>query len=417
MNVSLYTSVTGMLAHQRRIDVIANNIANVNTTGYRKSRMQFQELFAETIQGARGPDGDVTGGTNPLQVGRGVSIGAIDTIFTQAPVVTTGAKTDLAIEREGFFVLRDDTGLSYTRAGAFSLNPDGALIEPATGQFVQGYIADEDGVIDYNQPVQDIVLPVGGQVLVRETSQINLTGNLNAASLEGQTVVRNVQIYDGMGSTRTLTLTFEKTAVKNEWEWQVTTDDPDIDTVNVVGDNTITFTDRGTIDTGEIGTVQINFDPAAPAAPVDPLQFTINMNDVGQLASESDVAIFSQDGYPPGRLDSYEFGGDGLIVGIFTNGLTMVLGQVALAKFSNNGGLAREGNTQFRETPASGLAQIGAPNTGGRGSISSGVLEGANVDIGTEFSDLIISQRGFQANARGFTVSDNVLQEAVNLIR
>ncbi|HIJ66284.1 MAG TPA: flagellar hook-basal body complex protein, partial [Candidatus Hydrogenedentes bacterium] len=151
--------------------------------------------------------------------------------------------------------------------------------------------------------------------------------------------------------------------------------------------------------------------------PVTPFEFNLDFTDVTELSADSDVSMSNQDGYPRGTLESFNIGEDGTINGVFTNGLTRVLGQVALATFANVGGLSRSGNNTFRDTPASGSPQIGLPNAGGRGQVSGGVLEGSNVDLGTEFSNMIVTQRGFQANARTITAADTLLQETVNLVR
>lgn len=414
MGRALFTGVTGLLVHQRRLDVIANNIANVNTTGFRSSRTQFQDLFSQTLEGPRGPVGSF-GGTNPLQIGLGVAIGSIDTDFTQAALTTTGVASDLAIQGSGFFVLSDGEILTYTRDGSFALNANGAVIDPATGLFVQGYMADATGVIDPNVGISNLIIPVGGAAIVRATTGVNLVGNLSASAAVGDTAVRTVRIYDSLGTPRDLTLTLTKSATTNEWDWTVTTADPDIS--SIVGSGTVTFDSLGAVSAGGTGTVTINFVAGAPALPTDPQVFDFNFAPLTQLTGESDATVSSQDGFPMGVLESYAFGRDGVIIGVYTNGLTRVLGQIALASFANDGGLVRVGNNQFRESVSSGVAQVGLPNTGGRGTVSGGVLEASNVDLGREFSNLILTQRGFQANARTITASDTLLQETVNLIR
>ncbi|HOJ33840.1 MAG TPA: flagellar hook protein FlgE [Candidatus Hydrogenedentes bacterium] len=414
MGSAMFTGVTGLLVHQRRLDVIADNIANVNTTGYRTSRVQFQSLFSQTLSGGRAPVGAL-GGVNPIQVGLGVNIGAIETSFTQSALITTGVPSDLAIQGDGFFILSDGEIYSYTRDGSFALGSNGALVEPSTGQLLQGYMADDTGAIDLNAPIQNLVIPMGTASIVRTTTNVVFTGNLNAGAAVGDTVTRNVRVYDSLGNARDLTLVFTKAAGSNQWDWAVTTTDPLIS--SVTGSGTITYDTTGNVSAGGTGTITVNFVPGSPSLPTDPFTFTFDFSDTTQLGAVSDVAVFSQDGYPRGSLESFTFGQDGVIVGVFTNGLTRVLGQVALATFPNNAGLVRVGNNQFRESPNSGLPQVGAPSTGARGSVTGGVLETSNVDLGTEFSNLILTQRGFQANARTITAADTLLQEAVNLVR
>jgi flagellar hook protein FlgE len=421
MGTAIYTGVTGLLAHQRRLDVVANNIANVNTTGYRGARMLFQDLFSQTLQGARAPVGAL-GGTNPMQIGLGVRIASIDTNFNQGALVTTGVASDLAIQGSGFFILSNGTGTFYSRDGSFTLNADGVLIDPATELSVQGYRADAQGVIDVNSGLMNLIVPVGGTAIVKPTENVDWLGNLSsdADPTVPDTVVRNMRVYDSLGTARDITVTFTKDPAVNLWTWGATYDNG----TSVVNLTTsvpaqIQFDNSGAVLSGALGTVTLTAADLGtpPGQPVDPFTFNVNFTNMSQLAGTSDVSVSNQDGFPRGVLESFNIGEDGTINGVFTNGLTRVIGQVALANFSNVGGMSRVGNNLFRDTPASGIAQVGLPNTGGRGSVSGGVLEGSNVDLGTEFSNMIITQRGFQANARTITAADTLLQETVNLIR
>lgn len=412
---AMFTGVSGLNAHQVKLDVIANNIANVNTAGYRSSRAMFQDLLSQTIQGSRAPL-ESFGGTNPTQVGLGVRLGSIDSSFTQGPFTTTGISTDLAIQDGGFFILRDvEGGLSYTRDGSFAINANGQFIEPATGQVVQGFLADETGTIDTLAPIQDLEIPIGGTSIVRATTQADFQGNLESELDPGTAITRTVRVYDSLGASRDIDLTITKSANPNEWDWEVSTTDPAV--LSVVGSGTITFDSDGRVSAGGTGNITVNFDPANSSAPADPFDFVFDFTEVSQLSAESDFTLVNQDGFPRGVLESFEVAQNGVINGVFTNGLVRPLGQVALATFSNNGGLERIGDNQFRQGPASGEPQIGVPDTGGRGTITGGTLENSNVDLGAEFSNLILTQRGFQANARTITAADTLLQETVNLIR
>ncbi len=423
MSIALYTGVTGLQAHQRRLDAVAANIANVNTIGYRSSRVLFQDLFSQTLQGGSAPLG-AFGGTNPQQIGLGVKIASIDVDFQQGSLLTTGLSSDLAIQGSGFFVLSDGSRLGFTRDGSFSLNANGLLIEPATGMRVQGYLADTQGVIDTNTPPQDIVIPLSGIGIVRATTVATMIGNLNAdaTSVPPTSVQRSFVVYDSLGTAQTVTVTYTKEAIpENRWSWEATYDSPTAG-VTVVGGGNLDFQTDGTLPAGTTGNINIagalmNATGSLP----DDLDFTVDFSAVTQLSSGTDVAsditLRNQDGFARGILESFNIGGGGQVNGVFSNGLTRVIAQVALATFSNVGGLTRGGNNMFWETPASGTAQIGPPETGGRGSVSGGVLENSNVDLGREFSNLIITQRGFQANARTITAADTILQETVNLVR
>jgi flagellar hook protein FlgE len=425
---ALLTGVSGLKAHQTRLDVVAANIANVNTIGYRGSRVLFQDLFSQTLRGSSAPVGDF-GGTNALQVGLGVRVASIDAKFDQGSLITTGVSSDLAVQGNGFFVLTDGRRTGYTRDGSFTLNNQGLLIEPANGMRVQGFLVASDGTIDTNSPPSDIAIPVGGTAIVRATENANLVGNLNSDAAAGEVVVRTLQVFDSLGTARNVIITFTKGASpSNNWDYDVAFDGTSVTT------GTLNFSSSGTLDPlvgANAPTVTI---PAAllsaggDSAPA-PLVFTVNMVEVTHLAlgtqtnqgvvsaQPSTVAMRSQDGFELGTLESFNIGNNGEINGVFTNGLTRTIAQVALATFANNGGLSREGDNLFIETPASGVAQVGTPASGGRGIVTGGTLENSNIDLGTEFSDLIVTQRGFQANARTVTAADTILQETVNLIR
>ncbi len=430
MGTALFTGVTGLKAQQRKLDVVANNIANVNTTGYRGARVLFQDLFSQTLRGGSAPLGGF-GGANPQQVGLGVQLASIDVDHGQGSLVTTGVPTDLAIQGNGFFVLNNGQGNIYTRDGSFLLNANGLLIDPGTGLRVQGYLADENGVITDTGSPQDISIPLGGIGIVQTTTSGTMIGNLNptidSTVTLPKTVTRSVTVFDSLGTERSVTLTFVKSQT-NDNEWTVTagingnTNNVNID--GALGGRTVTFDSTGALTTPADGVFDINV-PAAllnsnNTAP-DAMNFTLDFSQVTQLANgslvESDISLQNQNGFGLGSLESVNIGTNGDINGVFSNGLTRTIARVALATFANVGGLERAGNNSFRETPASGAAQVGVPSTGGRGSAVGGVLESSNVDLGAQFSELIITQRGFQANARTITAADTLLQETVNLVR
>ncbi len=264
MGSAIYTGVTGLQVHQRKIDVIAANIANVNTTGYRGSRALFQDLFSQTLQGPSAPIGNF-GGRNGSQVGLGARLGVIDINFTQGTLLNTGVASDLAIQGNGFFVLSGGSGDYYTRDGSFTINANGELVDAATGLFVQGFQADANGVIDPNTALTNISIPVGTTSIVRATTDVSLVGNLNSGVAAGDTVVRNVQVFDSLGTPRDIQITFTKSATTNEWDWAATSTDPDINTVTGAG--TIAFDTNGSVMSGGIGNVSITFVAGIPAAP------------------------------------------------------------------------------------------------------------------------------------------------------
>ncbi|MFO7975978.1 MAG: flagellar hook protein FlgE [Candidatus Hydrogenedentota bacterium] len=439
MGTAIYTGVTGLQTHQRRMDVIAANISNVNTPGYRAARALFQDLFSQTLEGGRGPVGNF-GGSNPVQVGLGVQLATIDTIHQQGSLQTTGNNSDLAVQGTGFFVLSNGEGMHYTRDGSFTLNALGQLVDPATGMRVQGYLVDESGEVNVSSEPTNLEVPVGGTSIVRATEEVRVRGNLNSRAEAGDTVERSANVFDSLGTPRELLTTFEKIPQVsvggtnyNAWSYVVEYTNSETPPVTTqVGEGVVLFDedgnyfDEGTLSGGVFtsrpeGSPEVSVPLGAfggmDTYPETPFEFEIDFSSVTELASDSDVTVTNQDGFARGTLESFNIARDGTINGVFSNGLTRVIGQIALASFANVGGLERDGSNMFRDTPASGTPQIGLPNTGGRGQVSGGVLEGSNVDLGTEFSNMIVTQRGFQANARTITTADTLLQETVNLVR
>jgi flagellar hook protein FlgE len=448
MSVSaLFTAVTGLRSFQTKLDVIANNIANVNTTGFRSGRVMFQDLFSQTLSGGSGPVGTL-GSTNAQQVGLGVSVSSIDTDHSQGGLTSTGVSSDLAIQGNGFFILGDGTNSTFTRDGSFSVSTGGFLIDSGTGLFVQGYDADVNGVVNSNTVIGPLEIPLGGAAIVQATSTTSLIGNLTADGViedlvavppvDATVVSRTMRVFDTLGASRDVVLTFTKSAQLddggtdyNAWTYAATYEGVDVTNVSGGSTGAIIFGSDGSFrsvgeQTGGVFTAAASGTPTVSipvssftgaSIPDVPFEFVVDMLQMTELSGQSELTNPTQDGFPRGVLQNFVIGQNGLINGVFTNGLNRVLGQVAMGTFANLGGLERIGNNQFRESPSSGVAQIGTSNTGGRGSISGGVLESSNVDLGTEFSNMIITQRGFQANARTITAADTLLQETVNLIR
>ncbi len=409
MGTAIFAGVSALQSQQTRLNVIGNNIANMTTTGFKSARVIFQDLLNQT-QSSGGPPQAGRGGTNPRQVGLGVGVGSIDTNFNQGSIFTTNGVADFAIQGDGFFILATGEALFYTRDGSFGVDSNGTLVDPGTGFRVQGYTA-VNGVIDVAQPVGDIVIPVGGAGRTRVTTVATLMGNLNSEAAVGDTVQRVIRVYDTLGTVQEVTVTFTRVGLltDNTWDWDATHP-----TAGASGSGTVTFDANGQF--SSITNDVVSIDPVGTGA-VTPFDFTLDMTGATQLASEHTIALTNQDGLPPGVLESFSIGEGGIINGVFSNGLTEVLGQVALAVFNNPGGLLREGANMFSPTPNSGIARVGLAGTGGRGMVNGGVLEGSNVDIATEFSNLIIAQRAFQAGARSITTADLLLNEAVNLVR
>lgn len=382
---SLYAGISGLRSHQTMLDVTGNNIANVNTVGFKAGSVQFQDTLSQIVQNSRaGQDG--AGGTNAAQVGLGTQVSAIRTNFAQGSAQSTGVPTDLMIAGDGFFVVRNGAETLYTRNGGFSFDPSGRLVT-ADGALVQGWTA-QNGVVSTGAPLGTVSLPIGATSPAVATQNAAVTGNLPADAAAGEVIVRDIAVYDAEGNSSQLTLTFTRTA----GGWDVT-------------DGTAT-TSLAFVDGVLTG----------PAALVSD-GVTVDMSALSGYANLRTVAISSQDGRASGALVSYALTADGSLVGTFSNGAAEVLAQVALASFDNPEGLEKAGSSQYRVGANSGAPRVGAAGSDGLGDLVSGALEMSNVDLSQEFTNLIVAQRGFQANARIITTSDEVLQELTNLKR
>lgn len=650
---SMYAGVTGLRNHQVKMDAIGNNIANVNTTGFKASRVSFQDCLSQMISGASAPTADGSrGGINALQVGLGMGVASIDILQSQGNLQNTGKITDMAIQGDGFFILTDGSRDYYTRAGNYSLERDGRLVDPSNGLMVRGWMADQLGVINSNTPIGTIQLPVGQTIAPIATTEINYGGNLdsnlnsktrypaltvsdangnvctvefdltpigfnqfqytarvtngavvgpggtgtitldNAGNVTGTSaasfqvlpngptgvntaiqlplagqplagsficpepnaqamnmtgftawdagtpfppggvftlnpvpltddlgnnidVIYNItktavnsysyavtfvngvttnavgdgtfdwtpgagvtnvvvttptvvtslvpvpnlnttiagptlalgdpvfrvtsqegptagsftiaeslatvtQVYDSLGVNHTLTTTFTKTATNN-WDW-VCTDQAGIS----VGNGQLIYSSSGQL-ISSTGT-NISFTPPGAL----PVNITPDFSVVSQYSggvvkyndpnydptkSKTEVTSPKQDGYPMGELQGYNIDKTGTIVGIFSNGMNRNLAQVGMANFTNPGGLTRAGDTIFQESANSGTAQVGTALRNGRGIVMPGTQEMSNVDLSQEFTDMIVTERGFQSNSRIISTSDEMLQELVNLKR
>lgn len=505
---SLYAGVSALRSHQLRMDVIGNNIANVNTIGYKASTVTFKELLSQTLRPASAPTAQL-GGTNPVQVGTGVDLGAVTVVHTPGSHQATGVNSDVAVDGNGFFIVTDGTKNYYTRAGVFDFDRDGTLVSLVTGMKVLGYnLADPGGV----QQLAPIVIPPDLSLPPVVTTELKVSGNLDARLLSGVDVpADSVRVDSSTGGAAYVRIVIEPGSQFNELTWRVeaaggsVTGTPGIiqvdstgtlqsgqnhtmqiqvgsDTFDVVlvGNNGIQFEIRqganviatitGTyrparvaqtslqvIDSrGErhdvfiefvkqdenlwtwsaldangttIGGGQLTFDTTGaltaqtgditftPSAGANPLVIVPDFSGITQYAEASDVTKATHNGFPAGVLATLTVDTAGRIIGSFTNGVTKELAQLALASFVNPSGLLRTGASVFEATPNSGDPDIGLPGTGSRGTVKPGMLEASNVDLAQQFTDMIVTQRGFQANSRVITTTDEMLQELVNLKR
>jgi len=423
---SLFAGVSGLRNHQVRMDVIGNNIANVNTVGYKASRVTFEEAFAQLVQGASRPpgrDAGVSGGTNPIQVGLGMNISSIDLLFTQGNLETTGVTTDLAIQGNSFFVVSDGTQRYYTRSGNFQLDANGRLVAATNGYVVQGRMADSLG--NLTDEITDIILPFGQKSPARATERVLIGGNLDSGAGAGAAPETTITIFDEQGNEVELKLVFTKAYTDpadpnydpNAWNVRIFADGA------AVATTTLEFTSNGTLAAvdGDSASADFTFDFPAPTGSQQTV--TIDFGTIGgidglsQFARPTTAVLREQDGYAMGELQNISIDPDGVISGSFSNGVTLTLAQVVLADFNNPTGLIRTGDNMYQVSANSGPAVLGFAGEGSPSLITSGALEMSNVDLAQEFTNMITAQRGFQSNARVITASDEMLQELVNLKR
>ena len=460
---SLYSGVSGLQNHQTRMDVIGNNISNVNTTGFKRGRVNFQDMISQQVGGAAKPTEEL-GGVNPKDVGLGMTIATIEQVFSQGNLQTTGVSTDVAIQGNGFFILKDGDESFYTRNGQFGLDSNGTLVNPANGQRVQGWMARDlngERIVQTAATPTDLVVPVNSKDPAKATENVLFACNLNkntpeiqegasASDIAKGTWGIEEKIYDSFGNGHLLSVSFTKVpGVANSWQA----------TVNVDADNadfTQTRVGLGTTD-GVQNTFIVNFDNYGQLASVEDssgnisnqegeiiLQtsftvpeanadengnpyrqtFSINLGTIGsmkntitQSASASSTKAYSQDGYKLGYLDDFKIDSSGTITGVYSNGTNRVIGQLALATFANDRGLEKAGNNTYVETNNSGQANIGESGIAGKGSLLAGALEMSNVDLSEQMTDMIVTQRGFQSNAKTIQTADTLLETVLSLKR
>jgi len=387
---ALYSAISGLRSHQTMLDVTGNNIANVNTTGFKASATQFQDTLSQLVKGASGPQAGA-GGTNPAQIGLGVQVAAISTNFSQGSAQATGRATDMMISGNGFFVVQSGGEDLYTRAGSFSFDAGGRLVTP-DGALVQGWTAVNGAISTSAGSMGPIVLPQNTVAPAIATSSATMTGNLPNDATTGTVVSRDVDVYDGMGSSRTVTMNMTRTA----GGWSVTASDG-----TATGTDTLGFT-AGKLTSG--ATMAIG-------------GVTVDFSGVTGYAGLTTVVAARQDGRQAGTLQAFSIAKDGSLVGSYSNGSTVPIAQLSMATFTNPQGLEKAGSSNYRSSINTGDVTIATAGSPGVGTLAGGSLEMSNVDLSQEFTNLIVAQRGFQANARIITTSDEILQELTNLKR
>lgn len=401
--------LSGLIASQDQLTSVSNNLANLDTVGYKDQTVSFSDLFAQSSS--------VNATDNPIQTGLGVATSQTDSDFTDGGISSTGIASNMALSGNGFFVVQGTSGApSYTRAGDFTANSDGYLTAPS-GELVLGYGA-TNGVVSTTGTIQPLKVALGSVIPASATSSFQISANLNSSAAVGSTFASTTPIYDSLGAQHTLTVTYTKTA-SNTWTYSA--DVPTADTgaaSSQIGTGTLTFDSSGNL-TAPTGTVSLTIPSFTDGAAAANLSWSlVNSNGAGTI-TQTDLAnstSSTQNGQGSGTLTSYAIQADGTIEGSYSNGQTNALGQVAIASFANTQGLVRTGNNDYQATPGSGAAAIGVAGTGGRGVITGGSVEASNVDVAAEFSKMIVAQQAYSANAKTITTFQQISEATIAMI-
>ena len=399
--------LSGLTAESTALSAIANNLSNQNTVGYKDVRVLFSDLFYENL--------GTTGSGDPIQLGAGTQIDSMPGTFTQGSINSTGVPTDVAIQGSGFFVVQRAGVQDYTRAGNFSVDKNNFLVT-ADGQQVMGYPA-VNGVVTPGQGLIPLQLGAGSISPATATGNLQIATNLNSGANVGDTFSTPVTVYDTLGASHVLTFSFTKTAA-NTWGYSINIPAADVSGSSTLATGTLNFDGTGTLVTPAANVTGIAINGLTDGA--NNMTFDWDLYNgttptVTQEAAPSSTSSTQQNGNSSGTLVDFSIGSDGTITGSFSNGRTAALGQLALAQFADPEGLQRIGSNSFSESLASGQAVIGAPGTGGRGTLSGGAVELSNVDIATEFANLIVAQRAFESDAKAVTTFDQITQDTINL--
>jgi flagellar hook protein FlgE len=440
---SFATPLSGLTAAQGQLQSVSNNLANLNTDGYKDQTLTFADVFSQT--------GITNGSGDPVQTGSGVTVSSTDADFTEGTLTATGTSSNMALSGNGFFVAQSSSGLpDFTRAGDFTTNNDGQITTPS-GELLLGYPA-VNGVVNTATTLQPLQVGTGVTSPAVASTTLNISANLNASSVVGDTASSTLPIFDSLGASHTLSVTYTMTA-PNTWGYSVTIPTADLAPApaapvlpnTTVASGTLNFSSSGVLTstepTGGTATVAPSagialtippvFPPVAPAAGVQSTLadgagamtgltwslVTAGTPTITQTATASSTSATSTNGFASGTLTTYAVQPDGTIEGTFNSGQTLALGQVAVASFSNTQGLVDVGNNNYQPSAASGAAVIGVAGTGGRGTVIGGSVEESNVNIATEFAKLIVAQQAYSANAKSITTFNQVSQATIAMLQ
>ncbi|ADW17997.1 flagellar hook-basal body protein [Desulfobulbus propionicus DSM 2032] len=421
LSSALFTAISGLQGSSQAMTVTGNNIANSSTVGFKTSSTVFSDLLSANIASSSGNS----------QVGRGSQVQTVQTSFSQGGFESTESATDIAIEGSGFFIVGDplsDTSL-YTRNGNFSFDDDGYLVT-ADGYRVQGSTYNANGVLASGN-LSDIQVDLVSQIKAKRTENVTLQTNLDSnsevlnagvfdstAPEDTSNYATTTTVYDSLGTAHLLTCYFTKVNDQT-WNWNLTVDGADLTggtsgVLEIIGSGTLVFDQDGNLSTGSTGTTTSGILTWANGA--DQTQQLAYVFDTTQFDSDSTVFSQDQDGYASGEVTDVDIAADGTVSAVYSNGETIPVAMIALATFINSDGLDAVGSSLYRETGESGTPTIGYPGAS-QGTLITQALELSNVDLATEFVDLITIQNAYSANSKVITTTNEMLDELVNLIR
>jgi len=408
------SALSALTADSNAIDVCGNNLANLNTPGFKAAQVEFSDLMSETLGGA----------LNPAQVGMGVGPIQTETNYIQGAITTTNGPFDAAIQGNGFFVVQGQGGQTlYTRDGSFQVDSAGNLVT-ATGQNVQGWLANNDGTVNPDGPLSNLTVPTGTQVPGTVTTTMSLDVNLDAGSASGSSFSAPIQVYDSLGASHTLTVDFTNTGT-NTWSYTVTVPAADLSSGGnaTLATGTLTFDGNGNLTSPAAGSAPqalaiTGLADGAKDMSIDWSLFGASGNsNITQLSETSALESEAQNGEAPGQITNVSLQNGGLMVADYSNGEQVTIGQLAVASIQNPGSLISVGNNNLQASAATAPVVVGAANTGGNGQIVSGALEGSTADMATEFTNLLTYERSYQAAGRVITTGDQMLQDLMGLIQ
>ena len=408
---SFFIPLSGLSADSVALNTIGNNLANLNTTAFKEQTTAFETLFYQQL--------GTNGSGDRLQEGVGTQVQTTDTNFNQGSITPDGIDPHLAISGNGYFVVQQGGVQNLTRAGNFQLDNQGNLIT-ANGESVMGYAA-AGGVVGAGGSLSALKLPVGSTMPAAATQNFDLATNLNASAPVGTVFSTSVEVYDSLGQGHLLTANFTKSATQNQWTYALTlpTGDATGATANTTG--TLVFDTSGVLTSPAANGANVSFATLADGAA--DLSFNFNLYDstktpyLTQTTAASQTNANNQDGYVAGTYQKFSADENGVLTASFTNGQKIAIGQVAIASVANSEGLLAIGHNDYQTTSASGQLNAGVALTGSRGSVTGDALELSNVDISTEFANLIVAQRAFEANTKTVTTFDTVTQDTIAMIR